>query len=172
MARNPIFYKVNGWAFQIYDLSFPTFINNLSLVFYMNKSTVRSLIVIITALVVIGTVFAVVLMRNSGYAVFDTKSAGNRDAVSQTSGDVQQVTLSIKNYNYYPQTITVKQGVPVRLTLDSSVTGCYRTFVIPAFGVNSYSKDSTDVIIFTPTTKGIFKFQCSMGMGYGTLIVE
>lgn len=88
------------------------------------------------------------------------------------SGEVQEITLGIKNYNYYPNTITVKAGQPVSLTLDNSVVGCYRSFVIKELGVSKYTKSPSDTINFTPTKKGTFRFACSMGMGTGTIIVE
>ena len=78
----------------------------------------------------------------------------------------------MKNYNYYPNTITVKSGQPVELTLDESVRGCLRGFTIKDLGVSKYSKTPEDSIDFTPTEKGTFAFSCSMGMGYGTIIVE
>ncbi|MFA5797072.1 MAG: cupredoxin domain-containing protein [Candidatus Woesearchaeota archaeon] len=135
------------------------------------KPIITISIIIIAALAIIGGVFALVFMRDKGPTPPGT---GNGDTINTppTPGDMQKIILSMKNYNYYPQTITVKQGIPVRLTLDSTVAGCYRSFQIPALGVNSYSKNPAETVDFTPTTKGTFKFQCSMGMGYGTIIVE
>ena len=86
---------------------------------------------------------------------------------SAPNGDTQKITLGVKNYNYYPNTITVKEDQPVELTLDKSVSGCLRSFNIKDLGVRGYDK-----ITFTPTQKGTFGFSCAMGMGYGTLIVE
>ena len=86
--------------------------------------------------------------------------------------DAQKITLSTKNYNYYPNTINVKEGKPVEITLDKSVTGCLRSFVIKDLGVNDVSSNPNDKITFTPTKKGTFTFACSMGMGYGKIVVE
>ena len=90
----------------------------------------------------------------------------------ENNGDVQKINIGMKNYNYYPNTIKVKADTPVEITLDNSVYGCLRSFVIKEFGVNKYSKDSNDKITFTPNKKGTFTFACSMNMGYGKLIVE
>jgi len=87
-------------------------------------------------------------------------------------GEVQKITLGVKNLNYYPNTIKVKAGQPVSISLDSSVTGCLRSFNIKDLGVSKYSKTPSDTIDFTPNKKGTFKFACSMGMGTGTIIVE
>ncbi|MBS3086095.1 cupredoxin domain-containing protein [Candidatus Pacearchaeota archaeon] len=87
-------------------------------------------------------------------------------------GEVQKVVLGTKDYNYYPNTIKVQSGKPVSITLDKSVTGCLRSFTIKDLGVSKYVKTPSETIDFTPTKKGTFRFACSMGMGYGTIIVE
>ena len=85
---------------------------------------------------------------------------------------VQKVNLGFKNYNYYPNTIKVKNGVPVEISLDESISGCYRSLIIRDFGVSAISRSPSEKITFTPDKTGIFRFSCSMGMGTGTLIVE
>ncbi len=86
------------------------------------------------------------------------------------TGAAQKVTLSEKNSNYFPQIITVKAGQPVELTLDSSVSGCYRSFAIRDLGVAQYARTPKDTITFTVPKPGTYRFACSMGMGIGTLI--
>ena len=100
----------------------------------------------------------------------------NGNVVSEGSqalqGEVQKVVISEKNLNYYPNEIKVKAGQPVSISLDSSVTGCLRSFNIRDLGVSKNAKTPSDTIDFTPIKKGTFKFACSMGMGYGKIIVE
>ena len=91
---------------------------------------------------------------------------------SQIQGEVQRVTLSTKNFNYYPEQIEVEANKPVEITLDKTVTGCFRSFTIRDLGVSKYAKTPADKIIFTPTKKGTFTFACSMGMGFGKIVVE
>lgn len=88
------------------------------------------------------------------------------------SSHVQKITVSMKNYNYYPNTFTVNVNQLVEITLDGSVGGCYRSFVIEGMGINKYSKTPSDKITFTPLRTGIFQFRCSMGMGRGTMVVR
>ena len=80
--------------------------------------------------------------------------------------------ISEKDLNYYPSEIKVKANQPVSISLDESVTGCLRSFTIKEIGISKYVKTPAETIEFTPTKKGTFKFACSMGMGYGTIIVE
>ncbi len=102
--------------------------------------------------------------------------SGNTESTPITgnvvAGEIQKVVISEKNSNYYPQTINVKAGSPVEITLDSSVVGCFRSFNIRDLGVSGYAKTPGDKITFTPAQKGTYKFACSMGMGTGTIIVE
>ena len=119
----------------------------------------------VTLLVVLGVFFFV----SSGSGTTGTeKITGN----AVYDGTTQKVVLSMKNANYYPNTIRVKEGIPVSVTLDSSVQGCGRSLNIKDLGVREYSQDASQTIKFTPTKKGTFTFACSMGMFYGKIIVE
>ena len=92
--------------------------------------------------------------------------------VNVADGESQQVTISMKNGNYYPQEIRIKANQPVEVTLDSSVSGCFRAFTVPELGVYHVSKNPSDKIVFTPTKTGEMGFACTMGMGQGRFIVE
>ncbi len=119
--------------------------------------------------------FALIIILIVGVGFFMLKGNGleTNTAVSDNgNGDFQKIILSVKNLNYYPNTITVKEGIPVRIYLDSSVTGCLRSFTIRDFGIAKYLKTPNDYVEFTPNKKGSFRFACSMGMGTGTLVVE
>lgn len=120
---------------------------------------------IIIFFVAIGIIYFVVSAQNTTGNIIN--NAGNSN-----TGDVQKINIGFKNYNYYPNTITVKQGVPVEITLDSSVRGCYRSFNIKSLGVSKSSSSPSDIIKFTPNQKGSFEFACGMRMGTGTIIVE
>ena len=118
-------------------------------------------------------VLVLVLASVSGYFFLsggEINPSGN--FVVAGNNDAQKITLSMKNYNYYPNTIKVMEGIPVEITLDNSVGGCFRSFVIKDFGVSVYSKTPEEKINFIPNKKGTFRFSCAMGMGTGTLIVE
>ena len=127
----------------------------------MKRSTVYACATIVVLIALVWLFF--------GRAAGSSSSAG----ISETgAGDYQKVVLSIKNGNYYPNTITVSAGKPVRIYLDGSVQGCYRSFLIPSFGVQKFTPGSQDYAEFTPTTTGTYGFRCGMGMGHGTLVVK
>lgn len=103
---------------------------------------------------------------------FIPKLSGNVTKTEQSSNDITKITLGLKDYNYYPNVIHVKKGVPVEITLDNSIQGCLRTFTIKELGVYKSSANPDDKITFTPNKAGKFEFACSMHMGYGTIIVD
>lgn len=87
-------------------------------------------------------------------------------------GDVQIVNLGVANYNYDPQTITVSSGKPVKIIGNmQQLQGCLRAFTIPNLGISKVFSQGNNVLEFIPKEKGTFPFSCSMGMGYGKLII-
>jgi len=113
----------------------------------------------------------IMILLVGGFIFFNSEADKTTSNTIKTE-EAQKITLGIKNYNYYPNTITLKVDQPVELTLDESVSGCFRSFTVKALGIQKYSKSPEEKIEFTPTQKGTFAFACSMGMGYGKLIVE
>lgn len=120
-----------------------------------------------STLYVIGIVILIAL------GIYFVSSQGILSNLERTSGssNVQEITLSFKNGNYYPNTLNVEVNKPVRIYLDSSVRGCYRSFTVRSFGVAKNLKTPEDYVEFTPTKEGTFGFACSMGMGTGKLVV-
>lgn len=112
-----------------------------------------------------------------GYIILSGSNSGSGSFAQGVADDSpqkvtpQKVTIGF-NGDYYPNAIQVKSGRPVEISLDSSVRGCYRSFVIDAFGVSKRSSGPSDTIRFTPDRKGSFEYRCGMGMGRGTIIVE
>lgn len=103
---------------------------------------------------------------------FPSTVNGNAVITNQNEG-VQKVTIGIFNNGYSPKDISVKQNIPVELTLVSKdAYSCALSFVLKEFGISTFLK-STDskTFTFTPTKKGNFTFACSMGMYSGTLRV-
>ena len=125
----------------------------------MNKTKIELLIV--AAILVVG-----------GYFMLGGGSESGVTGNVVAAGGVQEVVLGMRDFNYYPNTVTVKAGSPVRISLDESVYGCFRDFTIREFGIQEYLITPEDTVEFTPTKKGTFTFACSMGMGVGKLVVE
>ena len=120
------------------------------------------------------TVLTLVLIVLAGFFFLKSGSGNSDNEVinNYRIGEVQNIVLSYKDYNYYPNTIRANAGQTVRISLDSSVYGCFRSFTIPAFKISKNLRTPSDYVEFTPTKPGTYRFACSMGMGTGTLIVE
>ena len=124
--------------------------------------------------IILISVFLLVAIRN----YFSNSQITNNivkevDAGAKNNGEEQIVDLSVKNYNYYPNTINLKYKVPAKIVVDTNkVRGCLQSIVIPDFGVRKFVTAKDNIISFVPDKKGTFSFSCSMGMGFGKIVVS
>ncbi len=102
---------------------------------------------------------------------FAQKTVENQ-AIKQV-GNLQKVTIEIKNSGYVPKYFKVKKDVPVELTVANGGTySCASDFVFNEFKIEGFVKaGSSKIFNFTPTEKGKFIFSCSMGMYTGIMEV-
>lgn len=93
-------------------------------------------------------------------------------APASVTAKVQNVTIKTVN-GYVPSTITVRQNVPVHLTIDNPGNDmCTESIVFPSLGIDKKLKQfGKTVIDFTPTKGGTFGFSSGCGMWQGTLVV-
>jgi len=95
------------------------------------------------------------------------------DTPTESNGEEQVVDLTVKDYNYYPQVINLKYNIPAKIVVDTNkVRGCLQSIVISDFGIRKLVTAKDNVISFTPNKKGTFSFSCSMGMGFGKIVVS
>ena len=90
----------------------------------------------------------------------------------QVQGETQKVVLSQQGYNY--KDATAEAGKPITISADSSVGGCLRSvaFNIEGKKYTKYLQNPQDTLQLPALSKGTYPFSCSMGMGYGKLVVE
>jgi len=132
---------------------------------------------IIIGLIIVALVMAFFYFNPVNFNDYNTDSfdnGKNEDIVYAEQKDGEQVIeLSVKNGNYYPQVIGLKQNIPAKIIVDmDSVKGCLTSIRVPKFKVSETVTTKDNVIEFIPSEKGEFPFMCSMGMGTGTIIVE
>lgn len=128
----------------------------------------------------IGALLIVIVLGQVIIGVLATDPASTRIDAAQLGGSlaavnngVQQVSVSMQGYQYIPNPIRLKVGVPARMTVDlNTVRGCMRNIRIPELGVSARVSEGNNVIEFTPTKAGTFRMTCSMGMGQGIVLVE
>jgi|GEM_PF-5876483 len=108
----------------------------------------------------------------------DCQTACERNsAPPQEVKEVQEFSLSAKTWEFSPNQVTVKKGVPVRLKITSLDVN--HGFALPEFDINEKLTPGAIVTVeFTPDKAGSFSFFCSVfcGSGHsgmkGTLVVE
>ncbi|MBI4433499.1 cupredoxin domain-containing protein [Candidatus Uhrbacteria bacterium] len=102
-----------------------------------------------------------------------TVEASSVPLVTIAPDGVQRVTLSFGSFNYTPDVIHVKRGIPVEIVADlDRLKGCFTSFSVPDINVWGQFTAAKDRIAFTPDRAGTFRFSCAMGMGSGKLVVE
>ena len=84
-----------------------------------------------------------------------------------------QVVKSTLRSNRYPA-ITVQQGIPVRWIINAppgSINGCNYAAIFNEYGIEYVFQQGENVIEFTPTKVGKFRYSCWMGMIRSTITV-
>jgi len=119
---------------------------------------------------------AIFVLVVGGFVFVNGKNGVTANVVSNDAqvvqGQMQQVVLSQNGYNY--KDATAQAGKPISLSADSSVGGCLRSvsFNIEGKRYSKYLRTSEDTLELPALPKGTYNFACSMGMGYGKLIVQ
>lgn len=129
-----------------------------------------------SALIVIDSPITIGKMTEKITWFFSDERIRQKKADNQTAkqvGNLQKITIEIKNNGYLPKYFTVKKDIPVELTLSSgTVYSCAQSFIFREFKINTVVKaNSSEKFTFTPTEKGKFTFSCSMGMYSGVMEV-
>ncbi|HIH39870.1 TPA: cytochrome C oxidase subunit II [Candidatus Woesearchaeota archaeon] len=105
-----------------------------------------------------------------------TNTPATTYAVKDVSS-VKEFTMTAKNWEFEPSTITVNQGDAVKLTVKS--VDVEHSFALPDYSINvNLQPGVEETIEFVADKKGEFTFKCSVycGAGHremkGTLIVK
>ncbi|MFH1047129.1 MAG: sulfite exporter TauE/SafE family protein [Patescibacteria group bacterium] len=90
-----------------------------------------------------------------------------------TDNGEQVIQMEITDrLEYAPDTLYVREGVPVRWEIfGDEFMGCASSLVLREFGVSEFLSPGFNVVCFTPSRAGTYRFTCSMGMTKGTMIV-
>lgn len=139
----------------------------------IKKSTLITLICVVLILGFVGFAFKNFISDDDSLTGNPVKGGDVGSNKIIKDGDVQIVNLGVANYNYDPSTINVEAGKKVRIIGNmEQLQGCLRAFTIPSFGITKIFNYGDNILEFIPTKKGTYGFSCSMGMGFGKLIVD
>jgi plastocyanin domain-containing protein len=87
---------------------------------------------------------------------------------------VQEVRVTVTETSFDPQRLTLRAGVPARVTFTrTSDKTCATAVVFPSLKIRRELPLSEPVTIeFTPDKAGEIAFACGMNMLRGTVVVE
>ena len=115
-----------------------------------------------------------ILIAIAGFVLLKGGAAQENTDVQKNiiQGEMQKVVLSQGDLNYKDS--RANAGKPIIISADSSVRGCLRsvTFNIEGKRYSKYLRTPEDTLQLPAIKKGTYTFSCSMGMGYGKLVVE
>jgi sulfite exporter TauE/SafE/copper chaperone CopZ len=85
----------------------------------------------------------------------------------------QTVRMAVTSRGYEPDTLQVKEGVPVRWVIDGQqLSGCTNEIILPEYNIRKKLQPGENVIEFTPTREGVIRFSCWMKMVWGKFVVS
>ncbi|NLV57320.1 MAG: heavy metal transporter [Clostridiales bacterium] len=122
------------------------------------------------------TTTAVSLVIVAGITIWGMGAAGGdaEQKAETTLVDGKQVVSSTLSPGAYPN-ISIQVGTPVQWTIiapEGSINGCNYKMNIPEYGIADYTfQPGENVIVFTPTKPGVFRYSCWMGMINGAITV-
>lgn len=113
-------------------------------------------------------------LRTSPSASGPDVAAAAGHAGMQNTADRQEVKVVVGDTSFEPSRITLRAGVPARLTFTrTSETTCATSVVFPTLRVKKELPLNQSVAIeFTPGDAGEIAFACGMNMLRGTLVVR
>ncbi|MDR1629864.1 MAG: sulfite exporter TauE/SafE family protein [Oscillospiraceae bacterium] len=131
-----------------------------------------------------GAVLVVVLgltMLTQGWSLSGMKVFSPPDVSETTQAETKapaangvQVIESTLSSNRYPA-ITVQAGVPVKWIINApsgSINGCNNNMIINEYNITHTFTPGENVIEFTPSRTGTFRYSCWMGMIRSTITVK
>jgi len=99
--------------------------------------------------------------------VTGTEAAGT----AQVAGDVQTISVDIKDGSYAPNVLKLKAGVPAEITFGQS-TGCTGVVQSKDLGFQEDLSAGPKTVKLAALQPGTYTFSCGMEMVYGKIVVE
>ncbi len=115
----------------------------------------------------------IILIVVAGFFVFSNMKNTDADFQDPVNlEDIQKVVLSQDDLNY--KDVYAEADKPISISADSSVRGCLRAVAFNIDGKKyvKYLKSSSDTLVLPALKKGTYPFSCSMGMGFGKLVIN
>ncbi len=101
-------------------------------------------------------------------------AAGNitNNQSGNISDEVQEIRMSVDASGWTPDSFVLKKGVRVRWIIDvKELTSCNNEIIVRDYGLDIKLRKGENVVEFTPSSTGVVRWSCWMGMIQGTFIV-
>jgi len=178
-------------AMQIYAITTGSFVSGAAIMFLFALGTTPGLLGIGALTSILKGTAARMFFRFVGVAVITLGvfNISNGAALSGivlpfpsfglSDGNATTQTIPIRNgeqvvdmiqigNGYRPNVFEIKKGIPVKWIIDSqNQYTCAASIRMPAFGIAQSLRQGQNIIRFTPTRAGNFRFTCGMGMYSG-----
>ncbi len=106
-------------------------------------------------------------------AAFASASLQNQAEAAKKAPKVQTAKVTVTEDGYKPASLTLKKGVPAKITFTRKVDSeCASEVVFPDYKIRKKLPLNKPVDIKLTPREGTFKFTCGMGMYKGKLIVK
>ncbi len=136
-----------------------------------NKQFMHSFLKISAVLVL----FLGITMASRGFALLGidfSATSGGTELSAPVVNNEQVINYDLKSRSY--PDIVVKKDVPVKLVInatESTLNGCNNEIIMQEYGIQQKLNVGENVIEFTPTETGNYRYSCWMGMIRATITV-
>ncbi len=167
LGTSPIFFILGSLATKLGDSMHRRFLRAAAILILL-----LGVLAVDTGLVLAGSPISISTLKD--IIIIESAASGTSQEEAKIVGDYQYVDINVQINGYFPNEITVKKGIPVRMKLITNKTyGCSRSIVIPSLGLREVLPETGEQVYeFTPTKEGTIPYSCSMGMYRGKIIVK
>lgn len=167
LGTSPLFFILGSLATKIGDSLHRKFLKAAAILILL-----LGVLAVDTGLVLAGSPISISTLKDVIVVESSAQSASPDEA--KVVGGYQYVDINAQINGYFPNEVTVKKGIPVRMKFITNKTyGCSRGIVIPSLGLRDVLPETGEQVYeFTPTQEGMIPYSCGMGMYKGKIIVK
>jgi len=97
--------------------------------------------------------------------------AAGTTGTARLSEGIQEAYIEV-NGGYIPETLTVKAGVPLRLTFSKGTSSCDSIIVLPFINQQIDVSAGEQTVEIPALAPGTYEYYCGMKMLYGRIVAE
>lgn len=131
------------------------------------------LTILFTTTIAINLLLFYVILPSVANLKNENNKVASQNVATDISTGVQVIQMDQMAGGYFPNSFTIKKGVPVKWIINSKAPDtCSGSVAVPKLGIRRDLVKGENIIEFTPKEVGEIKFSCIMGMYSGKFIVN